>query len=77
MSQLSARPAQGTGRITWTVGRLHRRDIRRFLDRIGARYAEEKGLLDSQFVVTTTCPEMHYHLLAWFTEVTERLNASD
>ena len=38
--------------VTYTVGAIPRREIRRWLQRHGATYTEDKGWFDSQFVVS-------------------------
>lgn len=38
-------------RATFTVGALPRRQFRRLLQRLGADYTEDKGWLDSQFIL--------------------------
>jgi len=40
------------GKVTLTAGALLRREIRRALDKNGIAYIEDKGWLDSQFVIT-------------------------
>jgi len=39
------------GRYTVTVGALYRRTLRRYLQKHGVSYREEKSWLDSQFVI--------------------------
>lgn len=42
-----------TGHEVYTIGALMRQPFRRLLDRfVGVSYQEDKGFLDSQFVVT-------------------------
>lgn len=45
---------------TYIIGALNRRGFRRSLESAGLAYAEDKGLLDSQFVVTAP---INYHLM--------------
>lgn len=56
-------PPPGTGRITWTVGALFRRDVRRQLLAARISFTEEKGLLDSLFIIRTPTKEIHDALL--------------
>ena len=39
-------------RTTFIIGRLYARDVRRALREYGLEFTEERGWLDSQFVVT-------------------------
>ena len=45
-----------TARLVLTVGALIRRPVRRAIHELGLNYAEDRGLLDSQFVVTGPRP---------------------
>lgn len=38
--------------VEYTMGLLVRRDFRRFLNTFDVSYSEDKGFLDSQFIVT-------------------------
>lgn len=68
----------GTYTITTTVGALHRRSLRRALQRAtGITYTEERGLLDSQFVIRTSSKVLHDHWMATFNLLAERLQRSN
>lgn len=51
--------------IPVTVGAAIRRPFRRMLDRKGISYTEDKGFLDSQFILRPVSSEQHADLLAW------------
>jgi hypothetical protein len=56
-------PPPGTGRITWTVGALFRREVRRQLLSSRLSFTEEKGLLDSLFIIRTPDKATHDAML--------------
>ena len=63
----------GLARVTYTIGALVRRDFRRFLDRHGIIYSEDKGCLDSQFIV----PNMPEDIAAHIRKEFARINRGD
>jgi hypothetical protein len=63
-------------KLTWTVGALFRRQIRRELQRNGIAFTEDKGFLDSQFVVRTDSKAKYIALKAWMDKMAAQMNAS-
>lgn len=56
-------------KITTTAGALVRRAVRRELQRNGLAFTEDKGLLDSQFVITGLTHYQYTVLMAWLTKL--------
>lgn len=55
--------------ITQRSGALVRRQVRRELQRAGVTFREDKGLLDSQFLITGLSEYEYTILLAWFRSI--------
>lgn len=53
-------------KITVTIGALARRHVRRELQSLPAAFTEEKGFLDSQFIITELNYRQYQILMAWF-----------
>jgi hypothetical protein len=60
-----------TSRFPVQAGALVRRPLRRYLDRQGIRYREEKGWFDSQFIILNATTFQIADIIAWI----ERVNA--
>jgi hypothetical protein len=58
-------------KITWTVGLLFRGTVRRAFLRDGVRFTEDKGPLDSQFIIWPTSRAQYDALMAWTRRVSE------
>lgn len=67
-------PPPGTGRITWLVGALFRRDIRRYLQKAGLSFTEDKGLLDSLFIISTPDKVTHKAVLREMARFSDLVN---
>lgn len=64
--------------LTWTVGALYRRQIRRALQRAtGITVTEDKGWIDSQFTVKTTSWAKYKTVKAEMDRITTLINAED
>ena len=63
---------EGVTRFPLTVGLIHRGQLRRALRRAGIRFEEDKGLLDSQFVIIEPTDLQLAALINWV----ERVNAA-
>lgn len=53
-------------KITITVGGLLRRGVRRQLQQRSITFTEDKGLIDSQFVITGLTRRQYDILMDWF-----------
>lgn len=62
---------EGVTRFPITVGLLFRGEFRRALQRAGIRFVEDKGLLDSQFVVIEPTDTQLAKIINW----AERVNS--
>jgi hypothetical protein len=58
-------------KITQRSGALVRRQVRRELQKTGVSFTEDKGLLDSQFVITGLTQHQYTVLLAWFRDIAD------
>lgn len=58
-------------KITWTVGLLFRRTVRRTLLRDSVRFSEDKSLVDSLFIIRPTSRAQYDALMAWMRRVSE------
>ena len=50
---------------TMTMGILHRQDARRMLQRLGLRFEEDRGWIDSQFIIYGTYDQLVGLKMAW------------
>jgi hypothetical protein len=69
-------PPAGTGRITWRVTAFFRREVRRQLLVSRLPFTEEKGLLDSLFIIETPDKATHDAMLremARFADLVNRI----
>jgi hypothetical protein len=62
-----------TYKITVTIGALARRHVRRELRKfpVNVVFTEDKGLLDSQFVITGVTQKQYTVLMKWFQDMAE------
>ena len=60
---------EGVTRFPLIVGLIHRGQLRRALQRDGIRFEEDKGLLDSQFVIIEPTDAQLAGLINWVERV--------